>query len=60
MQAVERLPPRTLPVIYVAAAHVSLALAFLVIALEPTRLMGFFYHPKLIAVEGPGFSTRTT
>jgi len=46
----DRLPPRTLPVVYVAAAHVSLALAFLLVALEPWRFMGFFYHPKMVAV----------
>src|SRR5262245_59968314 len=50
MSLPERLPPRTLPVVYVAAAHVSLALAFLLLALEPSRFMGFIYHPKLIAV----------
>jgi hypothetical protein len=48
--ASERLPPRTLPVLYVAAAHVSLAAAFLAIALEPWRFMGFYYHPKMLAV----------
>jgi hypothetical protein len=36
--------------VYVAVAHLSLALAFLLIALEPSRFMGFFYHPKLIAI----------
>jgi hypothetical protein len=46
----ERLPPRTLPVVYVAAAHLSLALAFLAIALEPSRFMGFYYHPRMLAV----------
>jgi len=46
----ERLPPRTLPVVYVAAAHLSLVAAFLAIALEPSRFMGFYYHPKMLAV----------
>ncbi|HEX5137285.1 MAG TPA: hypothetical protein VFY93_09950 [Planctomycetota bacterium] len=46
----ERLPPRTLPVAYVAAAHVSLLAAFLAIALEPSRFMGFYYHPKMLGV----------
>jgi hypothetical protein len=46
----ERLPPRTLPVVYVAAAHVALAAAFLAIGLEPSRFMGFYYHPKMLAV----------
>jgi len=46
----ERLPPRTLPVVYVAAAHVALAGAFLAIALEPSRFLGFYYHPKLLGV----------
>jgi hypothetical protein len=49
-QASERLPPRTLPVVYVAFAHLALALAFLAIALEPWRFMGFYYHPKMLAV----------
>lgn len=48
--ASERLPPRTLPVAYVAAAHLALAGAFLAIALEPSRFMGFYYHPKLLGV----------
>lgn len=46
----ERLPPRTLPVVYVAAAHVALAGAFLAIALEPSRFMGFYYHPRMLGV----------
>lgn len=46
----ERLPPRTLPVVYVAFAHVCLAAAFLAIAVEPSRFMGFYYHPKMFAL----------
>jgi hypothetical protein len=34
----------------VASAHLSLALAFLLVALEPSRFMGFFYHPRMFAV----------
>ena len=45
----ERLPPRTLPVVYVACAHVALMIAFLLVALEPSRFMGFFYHHRMVA-----------
>jgi len=44
----ERLPPRTLPVVYLAFGHLSLALAFLLLALEP-ELGRFFYQPGLVA-----------
>jgi hypothetical protein len=46
----DRLPPRTLPVVYVAWAHLALAAAFLLVAFEPGRFMGFYYHPRMLAV----------
>ncbi|MEM7582064.1 MAG: hypothetical protein AAF560_01675 [Acidobacteriota bacterium] len=45
----QRLSAR-LPLLYFALAHLSLAAAFAEIALEPQRLVGFYYHPRMIAV----------
>ena len=39
-----------LPVLYLGFAHLSLAVALGEVALEPHRLAGFFYHPRMIAV----------
>ena len=58
----ERLPPRTLPIVYVACAHVSLVLAFLLVALEPARFM-FFYQRHtfaLVHLVTLGWITSTT
>ena len=44
----ERLPPRTLPVVYFAFAHLSLILAFGLLATQPA-LGGFFYSPRFVA-----------
>ena len=46
----DRLPPRVLPLLYLGAAHLSLAAAFAVIAVDPAGVAGFFYHPRLILV----------
>src|SRR5262245_20964224 len=43
-------PPRTLPLLYLGAAHASLTLAFAAIALDPRTFTGFYYHPRMLAV----------
>ena len=45
-----QLPPRLLPVLYFGAAHVALAVAFAVVAVDPRGVSGFFYHPRLLGV----------
>lgn len=44
------MPTRWIPLAYFAFAHLSLAAAFAVLALEPRSLVGFFYHPRMLAV----------
>jgi hypothetical protein len=44
------LPPRLLPVLYFAAAHAALALAFGAVALDPRGVSGFFYHARILAI----------
>lgn len=39
-----------LPVLYFALAYLSLAAAFAEVAIEPRKVTGFFYHPRMIAV----------
>jgi len=46
----DKMPARTLPLLYFAAAHVSLALACLFAAIWPHAVSGFFYHPWLIGL----------
>jgi len=46
----EALPARLLPVLYFGSAHLFLAAAFSVIALDPRDVTGFFYHPRMVAV----------
>lgn len=46
----QRVPDRWLPVGYLLFAHLCLLTAFLVAAVAPHALGGFYYHPKLIAV----------
>src|SRR6058998_3928278 len=41
---------RTLPLLYLGTAHVSLALAFLFAGCWPEAVAGFFYHSWLIAL----------
>jgi hypothetical protein len=45
-----RIPPRLLPTLYVALAHVSLALAFAAVAYDPRGVAGFFYHSRMLAI----------
>ena len=44
------LPPRLLPVLYFAAAHVALALAFGVVAVDPRGVSGFFYNARMLGI----------
>ena len=44
------LPPRLLPVLYFAAAHVALAVAFGAVAIDPRGTSGFFYHSRMLGI----------
>jgi len=44
------LPPRTLPVLYFAAAHAALTLAFAAVAYDPRGASGFFYHAWMLGI----------
>jgi hypothetical protein len=44
------LPPRGLPVLYFALAHVALAVALAAIVIDPIGFSGFFYHARMLAV----------
>jgi len=44
------LPPRLLPLLYFAPAHIALTLAFAALAIDPYGFAGFFYHARMIAV----------
>jgi hypothetical protein len=44
------MPARRLPLAYFAFGHLCLAAAFALIAVEARELVGFFYHPRMVAV----------
>lgn len=44
------LPPRLLPILYIAFAHLSLALALLAVAVDPRSVAGFFYHARMVGI----------
>jgi len=46
----QRLPARTLPLLYLGSAHVSLGLACLFAACWPRAVAGFFYHAWLLGL----------
>ena len=46
----ENLPPPILPLVYFGFGHLSLVLAFLIPALDPGSISGFFFHPKMFTV----------
>ena len=46
----DRLPSRTLPLLYFAAAHVALGLAAFLVAWSPRAAAGFFYHSRMVAI----------
>ena len=43
-------PARTVPLLYLGTAHVSLATACLLTAWWPQAVAGFFYHPWIVAI----------
>jgi hypothetical protein len=43
-------PPRLLPLLYLAPAHVALVLAFAAMAIDPYGFASFFYHARMLAV----------
>lgn len=49
-KAPDRLPPRILPLLYLGTAHLSLALASLLVAWSPRAAAGFFYHSWIVAI----------
>jgi hypothetical protein len=44
------IPSRGLVVLYLTTAHVSLALAFALVARDPYAVAGFFYHARMVAI----------
>ena len=46
----DRLPSRTLPLLYFGAAHIALALAAFLVAWSPRAVAGFFYHSWMVAI----------
>ncbi|HXH07607.1 MAG TPA: hypothetical protein VNI83_13580 [Vicinamibacterales bacterium] len=45
-----RLPSRAITLLYLAAAHLALVLAFGLAAWRPDTVAGFFYHPRMAAL----------
>jgi hypothetical protein len=43
-------PARIVPLLYFGTAHVSLALACLLVAMSPQAVAGFFYHSRIVAI----------
>ncbi len=44
------IPSRPLVLLYLATAHISLALAFALTASNPYAVAGFFYHSRMVAI----------
>lgn len=44
------IPSRGLVLLYVTTAHISLALAFALVGLDPLAVAGFFYHSRMVAI----------
>jgi hypothetical protein len=44
------MPSRGLVVLYLTTAHISLALAFALVAWNPYAVAGFFYHARMVAI----------
>jgi hypothetical protein len=44
------IPSRGLVLLYLATAHLSLALAFALVGSDPLAVAGFFYHSRMVAV----------
>jgi len=43
-------PAQTVPLLYLGTAHLSLALACLLVAMSPQAVAGFFYHSRMVAI----------
>ena len=48
--AATKVPPTTLPLLYLGAAHAALALAFGLAVWRPVAVAGFFYHSWMLAL----------
>ena len=46
----QRPPPRTLPLLYFAAAHAALLVAFAAVAFDPRGAAGFYYHARMLGI----------
>ena len=44
------MPARWVPLLYFGFAHLCLAAALLALAVTPRSLLGFYYHPRMLAV----------
>lgn len=44
------IPSRRLVLLYLATAHISLALAFALVGWDPLAVAGFFYHSRMVAI----------
>jgi hypothetical protein len=44
------IPSRGLVLLYLATAHISLALAFALVGSDPLAVAGFFYHSRMVAI----------
>ena len=44
------IPSRPLVLLYLGTAHISLALAFALVGLDPLAVAGFFYHSRMVAI----------
>ena len=44
------IPSRRLVLLYLATAHISLALAFALVGADPHGVVGFFYHSRMVAI----------
>ena len=49
-EASAHMPARWVPLLYFAFAHLCLAMALAALVFAPTSLVGFFYHPRMLAV----------
>lgn len=46
----KQLPPRLLPILYFATAHVALVVAFAAVVWDPRAVIGFYYHPWMLGI----------
>lgn len=50
LSRLDRLPSRPLPILYLAVAHLCLAVVFLAAAVAPARVAGFFLQPHTLGI----------